>query len=80
MSKPISIIPVGDKFKVTAYGHDVVKTSEGKLDVTRKGVTAVGEVALFTHSKAESVAHSVGRYMFGLGDFIDTYVDGLRDV
>lgn len=79
MSKPISIIQVGDKFKVQAYGHNVVKTPDGKLDVTRKGRTAVGEPALFEYNRAETVAHQVGRYMFNLGDFIDTYVEGLRE-
>lgn len=79
MSKPITIIPVGERFKVQAYGQDVVKTATGGLDVTRKSHVAKGETALFSYVKAETVAHQIGRYMFNLGDFIYTYVDGLRE-
>lgn len=81
MTKPIQIVPVGDKFMVKAYGYEVVRNQKGKLDVPRKikGVMTypVGLVAFFDYKQAESTAHQIGRYYFGLGDFIDTYVDGL---
>lgn len=82
MSKPIQILPVGDKFMVKAYGYEVVRTEKGKLDVPRKikgkMTHPVGQVAFFTQKEAETVAHQIGRYFFNLGDFVDAYCEGVK--
>ena len=37
------------------------------------------EPQTFTYPKAVTMAHLIGRYKLGLGDFIYTYVEGLQE-
>jgi hypothetical protein len=73
------------EYQVFAYGEPVVRGSDGRLDVSRvRGkrkelYRAEGEPAFFTYEQAETVAHKFGNYIFFLGNFVDTYVSGLRE-
>ena len=80
--KPIEIVAVEGGYNVIAKGAPLLRTSEGKIDFDR--VTAglktakrykapVGDVAVFTAEEARSMAHTVGRYCFKLGDLVFSY-------
>lgn len=75
--KPIVITKMGRKYTVTVMGHPVVRGSDGKL--TFQGRSDVPEGATpekFTKDDAKHIAHQIGHYMLGLGDFVDTYIEG----
>lgn len=51
-----------------------VSRVDGKLDLVPEGLPAA-----FTLEEAKDIAHKVGRYMLGFGDFVDAYTNVVRD-
>lgn len=50
----------------------VVKSGTG-LDLVPDGTPAK-----FTKKEADSLAHNIGRYMLGFGDFVSSYTEEIR--
>lgn len=82
MSKPIRIERVATSgYHIYVHGAPVVKY-EGKLNFDRS-VAGIGTDSLpllkphkfTTKDSAEGIAHSIGRYMLKLGDFVFSYVE-----
>lgn len=85
-TKPIVIKRAKGGFHVYVHGQPVLRNPDGKLTFDRKAAglkhspltqPAAGAP---THtfkkiSEAETIAHQIGRYVLGLGDFVFTYVE-----
>ena len=75
--KPIVISRAGSKWSVSVMGAPLVIPSEGRLTWRGRSDFEEGKpVAKFTKDEAKGLAHSIGRYTLGLGDFVKTYIDG----
>jgi hypothetical protein len=58
-------------------GAPLVIPSEGRLTWRGRSDFEEGKpIAKFTKDEAKNLAHKIGRYTLGLGDFVTTYTDG----
>ncbi len=75
--KPLAIAKVGRGYVVSVMGNPVVRGPEGLTFKGRVGdVTGLEPEKFKTKDDARHVAHRIWRYMFDLGDFVTTYVEG----
>jgi hypothetical protein len=77
--KPLEIRKTGSKWAVYVMGEPVVKavgglTFRGRADFD--AMASVAPIAKFSKGDAQHVAHKIGHYMLGLGDFAYSYVEG----
>ena len=74
--KPIVVTKMGRKYTVHVMGNPVTRDAEGKLTFVGRPGAVPGPAAEFkTRDEAYGIAHRIGHYMLGLGDFVDTYVE-----
>jgi hypothetical protein len=75
--KPIVVTKVGRKYTVHVMGAPVYRGTDGKLNFFGRPDAVAGMPAekFNNRSDADHIAHQIGHYMLGLGDFVDTYVD-----
>lgn len=74
--KPLVVAKSGRGYTVSVMGSPIVRGPNGLLFQGRVGWSADFPVEKFkTKDIADGVAHKVGHYMLGLGDFVYTYVD-----
>lgn len=72
MGKPIRIEGKPGRYTVTVEGLGAVCKLGGKLEVS-----TTGKPATFGRERAWSLAHTIGRYKLGLGDFVTGYTDSV---
>ena len=74
--KPIVVTKVGRRYTVHVMGHPAYVGPEGLTFFGRPGaVQGAQPYAFKSKSEADGIAHKIGRYMLGLGDFVYTYVE-----
>jgi len=74
--KPIVVTKVGRKYTIHVMGHPAYLGPNGLTFFGRPGaVDGMPAHEFNTKSEADSVAHKIGHYMLGLGDFVYTYVE-----
>ena len=81
--KPIKIVKAGSKWTIYVLGGPVVRIAgevgadQGMLSFPgRGGFDPSAPVEKFTKDQARHLAHKIGHYMLGLGDFVKTYIEG----
>jgi hypothetical protein len=75
--KPIAIRKSGSQWALYVLGGPVVRGSDGGLLVPGRTDYDSGlPIAKFKKEEAKFLAHKIGHYMLGLGDFVTSYVEG----